>query len=76
MSDWVSSRGWWSVRCVSCGATDRSELLEARSSWSHRDAFEARKMRAGWRLFVGRGRRWYCPDCGPSPRHQMHEVTR
>ena len=31
---------------------------------------------AGWRVFASRGRRWYCPQHGPSAQSKAREVTR
>lgn len=76
MSEWASYMGQWAICCASCGTNRRGEMLHTREAWKHRAEFEASAMQAGWRLFVGRGRRWYCPKHGPSARHRMHEVTR
>jgi len=32
--------------------------------------------RNGWRMWVGRSRRYYCPDHGPSRPDTMREITR
>ncbi|MBA0126312.1 hypothetical protein H0B56_12240 [Haloechinothrix sp. YIM 98757] len=62
------------VACDSPRCDERIEgveipRLEGRDYYT--DVAESR----GWRLFVGRDRRWYCPDCGPRPGHTMRQHT-
>ncbi|MCA1194163.1 hypothetical protein [Saccharopolyspora sp. 6V] len=40
-------------------------------SLSGRDHYEHRADAEGWSIWVGHGRRHYCPDCAPAPGHKM-----
>jgi hypothetical protein len=66
------------VICEVCKKRDETRVIEERATnrfalqREHEDDLRAR----GWRLFISRSRRWYCPNHGPKPGHRMHEVTR
>ena len=57
------------VTCDACGRTETGPLVNGRANvyrltreLAHTD---------GWAVYVGRSRRVYCPECGPSPGHKM-----
>lgn len=62
---------------VHCDATgcDACFRWPMTSSWS--EEREAMKVahEVGWRTFISRGKRHYCPEHGPRPGHEMREVT-
>lgn len=39
-----------------------------------RDHYEHRARTEGWSIWVGHGRRHYCPDHSPAPGHKMHRI--
>lgn len=57
------------VRCDPC-ARDLDGPESTDSEYHDRLAVEA-----GWRVFAGRSKRHYCPDCNPKPGHKMWEIT-
>jgi len=60
-----STAGYWVISCERCPTRHVGELKISRASMSE-EAELALLGAIGWRVFVGRGRRYYCPDCGPS----------
>lgn len=61
------------VRCSSC---DRHEQT-GKVVWTldgMRDHI-AGLVATGWRVYAGRTRRHYCPDCSPCPGHKMRLVA-
>lgn len=67
----VIMRGRFQVTCDKCGKVSRSPEYDgddrSRVEQQHRAALAAQ----GWRVYVNRSRRNYCPHCGPSPGHRM-----
>ena len=60
-----------------CGTKDVTEVFHGalnqfRLVEDHERALAAQ----GWRVFASRGRRWYCPQHGPSAQSKAREVTR
>lgn len=79
MSDeWVPESGHFAIHCRECGLQRRTPTLDAARAWQKLGPFEREARAAGWRLFVGRGRYWYCPDHSPRPQSaaKWYEVTR
>jgi hypothetical protein len=64
---------------ISCDATGCDAGLrtpEPLRSWSEElRRFMAQADAAGWRFYVNRSRRVYCPAHGPRPGHKMWLVT-
>lgn len=57
------------VRCDVCGATTEGPGV------TDSEHYTRLAVEAGWRIFVSRYRRFYCPNCSPKPRHKMREIT-
>lgn len=60
------------VMCDKCGNTLAGQGLDG---FDGRDQYDRLAVAAGWKIFVGRSRRHYCPDCNPKPGHKMREIT-
>ena len=61
------------IVCDKCRTERRLPKPSAR--WGEdRYAFMREAYAAGWRRWLSRGTRDYCPDCEPNPGHTMREV--
>lgn len=60
------------VTCDSCGSEEVGPVRDGYAS-PHELADQLADIR-GWRVYVGRERRNYCPACGPSRGHRMRLV--
>lgn len=63
------------MRCdaAGCDAEITGQDLDVPAGFDH---YEALAERCGWTGWVGRTRRWYCPQHGPNPGHKMRPLTR
>jgi len=63
------------ISCEVCGLRVESETYGEGQAYTVARTHGNQRMREGWRLFLGRSRRWYCPEHGPKPGHSMDELT-
>lgn len=57
------------VICDRCGCRRESEVYDG--WWAGRDRHLDLLAAEGWRVYVSRSRRHYCPSCRPNPGHRM-----
>jgi ribosomal protein S27AE len=60
------------VECDRCGRSETSSLTMGTPDC--RSPFTDVPAEGGWSVWVGRSRRTYCPDCGPSAGSTMRRV--
>lgn len=65
---WCATRG--------CGRRHQTGLADRHDNQFAIAQAHGKQMAAlGWRVFTSRGRRWYCPEHGPSRGSHAYEVT-
>ena len=71
----VTVTAYYRIECDRCGRSHETDVHEdTREFWEVRREMRRALAAAGWRRFVSRVARDYCPGCGPSKGHKMREV--
>ncbi|MDF2915862.1 MAG: hypothetical protein K0S70_79 [Microbacterium sp.] len=75
MTEHISIRSFYHmITCSICKKSVQSRLGGRGETYKIAREHARQRLAEGWKLYIGRGRRWYCPDHEPSRGHTMHQL--